>query len=206
MKASAVLIFTLAVATQAHATTTRDIPVKCTLPDGKVSYQTGSCPANAKIEVVGMTGAAPSGEAWRFDRTSDQMTGDTTCTARSPKFTIPAKREYASAQVIVVATRGEPVVTVASMSPSAIFHHKIGGTGMKVGDAGMIPFAARPSQTLLVLPGGTGQLLVDSMLRHSTAQVRVRYWPWDDPYDSHVIPLQGFKQAFALAKACVAAR
>lgn len=130
------------------------------------------------------------------------MTGTTNCTARSPRFTIPSKRDYPAAQIVVIAAKEEPIVTVVNLSAGTIFHHNIRGTGMKIGGADMLPFADRPNQTTLVMPKGTGQPLVDSMLNYSTARVRVRYWPWDEPYDSLAIPLQGFKQAYSLAKSC----
>ena len=180
-----------------------DVPVRCTGPDGKVTYQSGACPKGIKTDAVQVDPAPDSTvESWTAGRSTDRMTGVVTCAARSPRFMIPAKREWISAQLAVIVNGGEVQVLVENRESGSIFHHNIRGTGLKVGEAGMIFFGARPNQTVLTLPPGTDGPIVDSMQQYTSAVVRVRFWPWDEQYDSRPIPLQGFKQALAQAKLC----
>lgn len=182
-----------------------DALVKCTSPSGKITYQQGSCPNDTKIEVmknITQNSGSITSEAWRFTRNTDSMTGAVTCTARSPEILVGTKREYIYLQLVVVATTSEPLVMLTSGKSAAIFHHKIHGTGIKVGESALLPFASRPTQSTLIMPTGTGGPIVESMHQYPTARVRVRIWPWDETYDSVSVSMQGFKQAFALAKQC----
>ncbi len=182
-----------------------DVPVRCTGPDGKVTYQSGTCPKGIKTDTVQVD--PPPGQtvaSWTAERSTDPMTGGVTCAARSPRFMIPAKREWISAQLGVVAKSGDVRVLIVNLQSGSIFHHNIRDTGLKVGEAGMIFFGARPSQSVLTLPPGTDGPIVESMQQYPSARVRVRFWPWDEAYDSQPIPLQGFKQALAQAKLCSA--
>ena len=44
--------------------------------------------------------------------------------------------------------------------------------------------------------------LVEAMHQANGIRIRARYWPWDETRDSDLLPMTGFKQAYALAKAC----
>lgn len=191
---------------QVHAITPADVSVKCTSPDGKVTYQRGSCPPGNAISVERFdTPSETNGLGWTFSRVTDPMTNEVTCNAQSAEFFIPAKRSYERAQLIVMMTKAaEPLILVSTLKAGTIFHHDIRQTGLKVGDAGMLFFGSRPTQTLLAMPIGTGIPITDSMQRYQSARIRVRFWPWDETFDSAAIPLQGFKRAFALAKQCSA--
>ena len=206
MKLATIALATMLVCGGASAMRVEDVPVKCTAPDGKVTYQRGSCPPGNKIDVVRADASTSSPEgSWTFERSTDSMTNTGRCTAISPRFSIPAKREYIQAQVFVLYLKsGGPFVAVLNQSSGAVFHHNIRDTGIKVGEAGMIPFGSRPTQSTLVLPPGTDGPVIESMLRYPTAKVRIRMWPWDETYDSLPISLSGFKQANALAKQCSA--
>lgn len=130
------------------------------------------------------------------------MTGTSTCNAVSPSFTIPSKHSYPSALIVVTVSTTGPSITVVSLDSNTIFHHNISGTGIKVGNGAMRQFAARPTQTTLVAPPSEAQALIGEMLYAGSARLRVRYWPWDNTYDSPDIQLQGFKQAYTLATKC----
>lgn len=204
MKSASIAAAMLLAAGTCAAMNVADVPVKCTSPDGKVSYQRGSCPPGTKIEVVrGDTPVGKPDDTWQFERSVDPMTNAARCTATSPKFDIPAKRNYVQAQIVVVyLNSSRPFVAVANRSTGSVFHHDIRGTGLKIGQAVMTPFGSRPSQTVLALPQGSETTTIDSMLDSTTARARVRLWPWDETYDSLEISLSGFKQAHTLAKQC----
>jgi len=188
----------------AHAMNVKDVPVKCTAPDGKVTYQTGSCPPGHQIAVA-RNDTAPQArkDDWNFSRQFDDMTNARTCIASSPDFYIPGRREYHQARIVITLQKSaEPLVFLVAMGKSAVFHHNISGTGLKVGDAAMIPFGSRPSQTVLAMPAGTNAPIIESMQSYKSVKVRTRIWPWDNTLDSHDVPLNGFMRAYTLAQQC----
>lgn len=189
----------------AAAMNVADVPVKCTAPDGRVTKQKGSCPPGHKIEVDRYDSPTPSavGGDWSFTRYTDPMTNATTCVATSPTFTIPAKRTYPSAALVVAYSKPDtPTLFLRIASKGEIFHHNTTGTGLKAGDLPMLPFENRPTQTMLTVSPGTDAAMADTLLQAKTARARVRFWPWDDTYDSPEIPLSGYRQALSLAKSC----
>lgn len=204
----AILLISAASATSALSMNVADVPVKCTDTAGKVSYQRGSCPPGNKIEIV-RNDALPSQkrEEWTFLRSVDSMTNAVSCVAHSPDFYIPAKREYVTARLaVLIDNSGAPIVMLHTKDNNSVFHHNIGGTGLKIGQREMAPFGSRPTQTVLALPKGLDGPAVDMMHISDVARARVRFWPWDETFDSHKISLQNFKQAVALAKNCAANR
>lgn len=200
-----ITIVTTALSASALAMNVADVPVKCTAPDGTVTKNKGSCPPGNKIEIDRHDGI-PSSTAqgvWQFTKHTDSMTNATTCMAMSPSFTIPAKRTYPAARLVVaISSTDAAAVLVRMESKNEIFHHNVAGTGLKVGDAPMLPFGTRPMQTMLAMPQGTGGPVIDAMHRAKTARVRVRIWPWDETYDSFEITLTGYQQAISQAKNC----
>lgn len=192
----------------AFATQMKDVPVKCTMPDGKVTYERGSCPPGAKIEIVRYAGDAPasssaSGE-WSFQKTVDSMTGKAQCLAISPT-SYPYSRAPGSLpgiRVLVEVTQSRPSVRVEVRPDGTIFHHKIADSGIKVGAGTLVPFGSRPTQTRLLLAQSMDSFVVQDMLRSPDFRVRMRFWPWDELADTQSISLSGFKQAYVLAVAC----
>lgn len=184
----------------------KDVPVRCTMPNGKVTNEYGSCPPGAKIEITRSVSDSPSYQAsdqWGFERVTDGLTGRSQCLAISPRSYLPGRRgSVPGVRVIVSAEGGGPVVRVELLPGSEIFHHNIAGTGMRVGAGQFTPFSARPSQTLLLVPQGMNSLLVSDMQQAQDLRLRARLWPWDETTDSPAIPLSGFKQAYAQALTC----
>ena len=192
------------IAANAHAMNVKDVPVKCTEPGGKVTYQTGSCPAGSKIEVArtDQIKQQESGDAWQHTRTTDSMTGQTTCAATSPQFYSRSKHYFPVHRVVVVPSQREPSIGIIIVDNKTTYHHNTLGTGIKVGEMTLVPFSGRTSQTLVMPTPGTTAALVDAMHQANGIRIRARYWPWDETRDSDLLPMTGFKQAYALAKAC----
>ena len=203
--ATAILLF---IASHAHAMNVKDVPVKCTEANGKVTYQTGSCPPGAKIEVTrtDKISQPATGEAWQHTRTTDRMTGETTCAATSPVFHNHSKHDYPTHRIVVMPGQHEPSIGIIITDNKTTYHHDVRGTGIKVGDMALVPFASRISQTIITPTPGTATALVEAMHTATSIRIRTRYWPWDDTRDSDALPTTGFKQAFALAKVCAGIR
>lgn len=196
---------TAAACCSAGAMNVADVPVKCTAPDGRVTKQKGSCPPGNKIEIDRHDSPVSStaGGDWTSTRYTDPMTNATSCVASSPSFSIPAKRSYPSATLVIVFTKpNAPVLFLRVDSKGEIFHHNIAGTGLKVGDLPILPFESRPTQTMLTVSPGTDAAMAEALTQAKSARARVRFWPWDETYDSLEIPLSGYRQALSLTKSC----
>lgn len=186
----------------------KDVPVRCTMPDGKVTNERGSCPPGAKIEITRSDSDRPNGgqpgSQWYYEKVVDSMTGKARCTASSPKGDLMGRtyRDSATVRAVVTVALSKPTVRFELGSGGALFHPNVADAGLRVGQSDFIPFAGKPTQTSMQVQAGADAAIVDSMLNAQDFKIRARLWPWDNLVDSTAISMAGFKQAYTLALAC----
>lgn len=181
--------------------------VKCTSKAGKVSYQDDVCPDGAKPEMmVPCCSTAPTKESWRFERVTDRMTGVSTCRVTSPAGIVPVGTHGTANISIQIGMRKDfASLQILTNNQSDIFHHKIDGMGIKVGNYDFMPITQKLNANAVgfLNPVDGATLILKMFPTAKDIQLRLRFWPWEQLQDTYSpIPLQGFKQAFSLAQEC----
>lgn len=180
---------------------------KCTGSDGKVSYQEAPCPSATRAQEV----AAPSGPAtgadkdWRFERTVDSMTNETTCAVVSPPVHAVGRtyRDLSEARVIVSASSAGRFLAGVQIYRGNLIHNNVTGMGIKVEPGQFRPLDIKAGQKLVST--SQSSQLIDEMLGGRTVRLRLRFWPYDDLIDTDTAQLTGFRQAMLQAAACAKA-
>jgi len=180
---------------------------KCTDAAGKVSYQQGDCQGTAKAQQI-ETAPDPkmSGGRWEFSSQKDEMTGETSCFAVSP-FTYTNYRSIhsrsAQVRMQVYVTKTGALLTLRSLQGSeGIFHSDITGVGAKI-DAGTFkPVNQKSGSHALTFTAANQSSLLSEMRTGKSARLRLRFWPYEQLYDTDPITLAGLPQALDRATSC----
>ena len=151
--------------------------------------------------------ASSSTSKWEVLRAEDEMTGRTTCVAKSPNIYMGKEGSnflFASLRVVtlnsgfVVGARSE----VGFDSRPASIHNDISGLGVKVGDFGFQEFDVKQGSYVVGFDPDTSARIVEELKQSEHFRVRLRYWPYQETYDSSETTTQGLADALEDLRAC----
>lgn len=197
------------------------LQAKCVGKNGEVIFSSRSCEAeggtwtgperaapSASSET--RTSAAPDTNAkdqWTFARHSDDMTGKSACMAISPKIFVGSRgNTFYFITLRVGRSPAGPIVAIKSErgfadSPES-FHVEVAGLGVKVGSGEFLPVTARVGSDILGFTGPVAEEIVGQLSAAKTFRARVRFWPYEQTYDSEPVTTDGFGVAHELAEKC----
>lgn len=181
---------------------------KCTGADGNVVFQDGPCSSRAKSQEIPSACCSPADtkKSWQFERSMDSMTGVLTCFATSPPVEIAAGPRAVASIYMQIAMRPDfASLTIRTNKQTDIFHHLLDGSGIKVGSFDFLPITQKVNANGVGFanPVDSAMVVLKMLPASKDVKVRLRFWPWEQLNDSfEPIPLQGFKQAYALAEDC----
>lgn len=176
---------------------------------GQTVFSDKPCSQTAEKLDVGSKKATREREkaGWEVQRIEDDMTETTTCVAMSPKMYLGANgsnilfatlRVTTSGKGFVAGVRSEGIGGVRAPS----IHNNIDGLGLKVGDFQFREFQLRHGSHLVGFDPNVAGQIVEELGQANYFKARLRYWPYDETYDSGEMTTRGFAEALAEMQAC----
>lgn len=197
------LTATFALSASAHAAV-----YKCE-EGGQTVFSDQPCGQTAeKVEIRNESKRSkPKSKGWHVQRSEDDMTGTTSCVAMSPTLYLGMDGSdplFATLRVVtsdvgyVAGVRSEP--SAGSRAPS--IHNNIDGLGLKVGESEFREFQLSHGSYFVGFEPNTSGQIVEELRQADYFKVRLRFWPYDETYDSGEMTARGFPEALEEVQAC----
>lgn len=176
---------------------------------GQLVFSDRPCSQNAERLDLGSKKEKPEREkaGWEVLRTEDDMTDTTSCVAMSPKLYLGANgadvlfatlRITAAGNEFVAGIRSEGIGNVRAPA----IHNNIDGLGLKVGNFGFREFQLSHGSYFVGFEPNTSGQIVEELRQADYFKTRLRYWPYDETYDSGEMTTRGFSEALEEMQAC----
>lgn len=170
-----------------------------------MTYSDKPCSESAeKVETT--DSGSGSDDSWTFINHTDEMTGEQSCFAKSPNFYLGRQgNDWLFASLRVGGTEEKPLVILRSESsfdpkPTSI-HNDIEGLGLKV-DGRFFEVSASSGSYIAGFNYKQSAKILEKLNNSSGFRARLRFWPYEQTYDSEKKGLQGFRSAFRKASRC----
>lgn len=177
----------------------------CTDANGKKSFQAMPCNGMA-VEVEKVETRMPSNNSsarrWGFRRSTDSMTGLETCSASMRFYVGRVRNDFVFARMAIFKFEGQAYLAVATEQQHPLIHNNISGLGIKVGDNSFQEFNFKIGQDSLGYDPTISALLISQLSTSKDVQVRLRFWPYDQKYDTQKIKYSDFKSALSEIERC----
>lgn len=183
---------------------------KCTGPDGKVAYQDAPCANTSKATEVNLSGSTGgSREGWSFSRQKDEMDGHVTCFASSPTIYTGYRGIHSRMVTVhmqVAMSKAFPLLLTVrtSAASSDLFHNDLGSMGVKVDSNEFVPITQKFNAHAIGFSDEVALNVMQQLVAGKQFKMRLRFWPYQQLHDTDPVSLSDFKQAWALARACLA--
>jgi hypothetical protein len=178
--------------------------------NGSTNYSDKPCGDNAErldIETSKSKRDSGASKLWEFIDHADDLTGDRICVAKSPNFYLGRSgNDWLFASLRVGGTRSQPLVILNSERsfderPTS-FHNDIDGLGIRVGESPFVSVNKKINSYILAFSPSDGERIVADLMSFGTFQARLRFWPYDQSYDSPVEKTLGLKDALEKVYEC----
>lgn len=194
----------------ASITTTASAAVYKCEEGGQLVFSDRPCGQNAeKLEIRERQKVKANSDSseWRMARFDDDMTGTTSCAAVSPLILLgieSGEMMFASMRVVsegdgfMVGVRSEAGI---NDRPESI-HNNIDGLGLKVGEFPFHEFQIQSGSYVVGFKSEPSSEIVQELKEADSFRIRLRYWPYDQTYDSVGTTTTGFVRALEEMQDC----
>lgn len=176
--------------------------------DGQTVFSDKPCGASAeKVEIQTERKREQRKKEWEVIRSTDEMTGETTCVAKSPKAYMGKEgSEFLFASLRVMPFKSGFIVGARSEQgfdsrPSSL-HTNINGLGVRAGEFGFKEFSMKQGSYVVGLEPDVSTQLVEELRQSDHFRIRLRYWPYQETFDSAEVTTDGLAEALQEVQDC----
>ena len=180
----------------------------CTDANGKKSFQAMPCDGMSvdtgavEIQESNKSGNRTNVLRWAFKQSTDSMTGIESCSASMRFYVGMIRNDFVFARMALIKFEGQIYLAVATEQQHPLVHNNISGLGIKVGENNFQEFNLKIGQNNLGYDPSISNLIISQLSASTEAQVRLRFWPYDQTYDTPVIKYSDLNSALAKLEAC----
>jgi hypothetical protein len=175
---------------------------------GQTVFSDRPCGASAeKVEIRGEKKRQQRKNEWEVIRSTDEMTGKAACVAKSPNTYMGKEgSEFLFASLRVMPFESGFIVGARSEqgfdSRPASLHTNIDGLGVRAGEFGFKEFSVKQGSYVVGLAPEASTQLVEELRQSEHFRIRLRYWPYQETFDSPEVTTDGLVEALQEVQEC----
>lgn len=188
---------------------------KCLDGKGEVSYQQFPCQADEEVSWVKESPQEKRKKKrkeemseWKLIKMTDEMTDENICVLSSPHIFMGKKvKEFYLVSIRVTHEPGIGFLVglrseIAFEDYPPVFHNDTNDLGIRVDNNSFIRVDDKSQSRLLVFNHQKSKKIVEQFREGENVKLRVRFWPFDDRYDSGDQSLAKFNEGLEKLALC----